>query len=169
MTPPDYQTQGGSTMEQMYPSSNKSYETQRLNIDRCEKIDRKMDRIDYDCKYSVDPLGGTLIRIFFHPKDKTFSQEDVRKLMKVLRDSLGFKNTAPPKETSSYAEHYHRWTRDFRESEGTFHMSRYVKSFWTEPKCDLLLLIEEAPMLNCKLVKKTKEVEYYEADCSEVG
>ena len=155
-------------MEHQYPSTV-DYVGQRVALDRVEILDHKMEKIEYDCRFSIDPLGTSLVRIFFFPatEDKEFSQPKLREIMRVLSEKLGFKNTAPPKGESGYKEQYHRWKRDFRESEGVFHMKRYLESFWDEPKCDLLLMIEQTPLLNCKLVKKTKEVEYYEADCSE--
>ena len=86
------------------------------------------------------------------------------KLMKELRLLFDFTNKVPPKDASGYDENKYRWKREFREEEGTFYTTRRLKQYWDD--ADLYFLIEQTPKLDCKLVKKTRSVEYYEADCS---
>jgi len=139
------------------------YDEDRKTIDRCELLDRELETIPLDCQYSVDPLGHSLIRVFIYPIEKEFTSIMLTKLMKELRLCFDFKNQAPPQDASAYDENKYRWTRDFREGEGVFHMLRYLEKHWDG--IDLLFLIEQTPKLDCKLVKKTKIVDYYEANC----
>ncbi len=153
-------------MKQYYGPED--YEAERKLVGRCELLDNRMSEIDSDCRYYVSDMGRTIIQIYFYQSssEKGFSEKKVRALMKVLNRHFVITNSTPPKDTESYGERHYRWTRDFREHEGTFHMCRYLNKFFDEPDCDLYLTIENAPLLNCKLIEKERTVRYFEADCS---
>ena len=150
-------------MKQMYANIT-DYDEDRKTIDRCELLDRELETIPLDCQYNVDSIGHSLIRVFIHPIEKEFTSTMLVKVMKELRLCFDFKNQAPPKDASTYDEDKYRWKRDFREEGGAFYMTRRLEKHWDD--ADLYFLIEQCPKLNCKIVKKTKTVEYYEADCS---
>ena len=59
------------------------------------------------------------------------------------------------------------WTLEFNEKEGKFYHRGEKKSYYEKGQ-DLVLLIKNIPIpANCKIVKKTKKVEYFEKVCSQ--
>ena len=151
-------------MKQTYPSLT-NYDRERLTIDRCETLDRRLELIPLDHTYSIDPIGTSLIRVFIHTEDsEDFTDTQIVKLRQHLKSSFSFKTTKPPKGTSSYNEANYRWKREFRESDGNFYMKRSLKHYWND-NTELLLIIEDSPKQNCKIIQKEKTITYYEADC----
>lgn len=152
-------------MKHMY--STPQYDKDHEDIERRRKLDDIMLKIPGNSQFNVDSLGYRLIRVFIYPSSdsKNFTTEQITDLTTQLRTYLGFTNSTPPKGTGKHYECYYRWERSFRETEGTFHVARYIQNYWS-PNTDLLLILENAPMLNCKVVKKSKVVNYFEADCN---
>ncbi len=151
-------------MEKTYDTMNVKNEYLKLEI--MQELETIMDSIEYDkAKYNLDSISYNFHRIFIYPTEKEFKITQLTELTKTIQSRFQFITTRLPKDCSNYDTHKYKWIRDFRKEQGTFMLKRIIKREYKDIQYELFFLIENAPMLNCRLEKKTVEREIYEAIC----
>ena len=117
-------------------------------IERKQELATKIKNTEFSVagSFEVDDLGTYAIRLFVYPKDP----ENV----KTLTNELGslFKVN---------------WKLEFDKDDGTFYY-KVKKEKYYDGGQHLLLFVRNVPTpANCKIVKRTKKVKYFEKVCSQ--
>jgi len=148
-------------MKQQYERNIKQ-EYERLRV--IETLELQMNKINIDfATYFIDPIDN-LFYIFLYPTKGEFTAKQIIELKKAIEAEFHFQDEKLSKKMYEYERIYHRWVRDFRENEGTFLIKRYIRNA-IDDKYELMFLIENAPKMNCKLIKKKVQKVIYEAIC----
>lgn len=141
------------------------YAKEHLTLERCESLEAVLRRIPVDyANYNVDDMGSTLLRIFLHPQvGSKFTNEQVRQLRTIMNSTFNIINKVPD-EKDEYGRNQHIWVKDMRPHSGEVHWVRILKNHYQD--ADLFILIENAELGQCKLVKTEVTQTVFEMDCS---
>ena len=137
------------------------YDKEMKELNRRRFVNETFEIIKGEATFNADSCG-LLVRVFIHPIYPDDATNEVkcsivRALMKSINKAIGTT----------------KWERNLREHSGEGMWSVYREEFFNDPEASeysnrLLVMIEEAPTPpNCKLIKKTKKVTYYEMDCKD--
>lgn len=132
-------------LKEMYPEWR---DKQLKLVEREQQLATTIENTEFSVpgNFHVENLGTYAIRLFVYPKDPG----DVE----VLANELGslFKVS---------------WKLEFDGENGTFYYKTKKEKYYADNQ-HLLLFIRNAPTpSNCKIVKKTKKVNYFEKVCSQ--
>ncbi len=142
------------------------YDENKKVIDRCKYFRDKMSMIPVDfASFNVDSMGTSLYRIFIYSVEGDFTEEQLRLLRTLLNTEFNIQNTVVNEGISVRSLYEHVWQKDIREDTGKIHWTRIIREYVKNPNSDLYLLIENAPLGNCKLVKEEITKTVFKMDC----
>ncbi len=142
------------------------YAQEHLTLERCESLEVILRAIPIDyAHYNVNDMGNTLIRIFLYSNvGSKFTHKQVRELRVIMNSTFNITNKVSDVK-DKFSRNQHVWVKDVRSHTGEVHWTRMLNNYYSD--VSLFILIENAELGQCKLVKKEITQTVFEMDCSQ--
>ena len=154
-------------MKPYYKRIDVKEKTEIINwISQLEEI---LEKIDLDfATYIVEDLGINYLKIFINNgnRSKPFTSDEEYKIKRALEKAFTFQNKPIPEDTNELEYNRYMWVKKLRENEGTCMWIRVIQNPFTNKSYhELVLMIENADIGKCTLVKKEVLRTVYAMDC----